>query len=221
MIHLLCEYYLDDIEPTMWSWRQVEIDETLRRNARNSFIDRIHAFADVNIDVDLTKFGPTIVHHKTQKRATFQAFVDYAKSVIPAGDICIIANSDIVFDSTLGLLSQVDLTGRCLALTRYDVALSGEIIFHQDYDSCDSWIFLNPINVVGADYYLGILGCDNNFVIDLRASGLRVYNPCKSIRTLHLHASRRYHMDEHGRRPGMPLKSDNFRTRGITLSEIS
>jgi len=219
MIHLLCEYYLDDVEPTKWSWRQIEIDEALRCNAENRFINCIHAFANANIDP--TKFGSTIIHHVTQERATFQAFINYAKNAIPVGDVCIIANSDIVFDDTLGLLGQIDLTGRCLALTRYDVELNGDIIFHQDYDSCDSWIFLNPINVVDADYYLGILGCDNNFVIDLRAAGLHVYNPCKSIKTLHLHASKRYHMDEHDRRPGMLLKSDNFRMRGITLSEIS
>ena len=217
MIHLLCEYYLDDVGPTMWSWRQMEIDEALRQNNKNRFIDHIHTFADDSLD--LTRFGPNIIHHKTGSRATFQAFIDYAKGVIPSGDTCIIANSDIVFDETLGLLNQISLIGRCLALTRYDVESNGEIVLHPDCDSCDSWIFLNPI-FASANYYLGILGCDNNFVIDLRATGMRVYNPCRSIRTLHLHASGRYHINSDGRRPGMPLKSDDFRTPGITLSEV-
>lgn len=216
MIHLLCEYYLDDTPPTKWSWRQVEIDAALLYNAQNHFIGRIHAFAEPNLNP--TIFGTTITHHPTQHRATFQDFVEYARNAIPTGDICIIANSDIIFDETIGLLTKINLAGRCLALTRYDIEQNGEIVLHPDYDSCDSWIFLNPITV-SVNYQLGILGCDNNFVIDLRAAGLRVYNPCKSIKTLHLHLSRK-RCFKNGQRPSMPLKSDNFRTPGITLEML-
>jgi hypothetical protein len=55
-------------------------------------------------------------------------------------------------------------------------------------DSQDTWIFKGGVNQVsGADFTMGIAGCDNAIAHLLEQHGYNVINPSRTIKTYHLH----------------------------------
>jgi hypothetical protein len=81
----------------------------------------------------------------------------------------------------------------------------------------DSWIFQSPIKNYFCDIQLGILGCDPSIAYYAYCAGLKVYNPCKSIITYHLHQSnvRTYHNlnNYKGQHPFVELKLCDLYTK--------
>jgi hypothetical protein len=80
--------------------------------------------------------------------------------------------------STLGQLRRLDMTGRCLALTRHDVRPQG-LVFQAGAApiSQDAWVWRAPLppTLSEIDFKLGKPGCDNRFAYELRRAGLRVH----------------------------------------------
>jgi len=111
------------------------------------------------------------------------------------GQICILANSDIYFDSTLYYLYSIDMTAKMISLTRYDILKNGQIIFN-DYmaRACqDSWIFESPVpyNSMNIAFELGKPGCDNRIAYEFKSIGWMVINPSKKIITRHIHSTQK------------------------------
>ena len=55
--------------------------------------------------------------------------------------------------------------------------------------SADTWIFKSPLPIFKSDFRLGVSNCDTQVADAARKAGLRVVNPCLSIKTWHLHFS--------------------------------
>ena len=116
-----------------------------------------------------------------------------------AGEVCVIANSDIAFDASLRLVEPLvagDLPVLA-ALTRWDDAagpsMEGRVdpVAWRFYShSQDVWAFVaGRLPAFPADFLLGIPGCESRMAYEAAAAGVRIVDPALSIRTAHLHAS--------------------------------
>ena len=96
MIRLITSYYIDKNKE-----RQLEIDECLKNNIDNVYIDEI---------LLLCESLPNIKHRKIKiietNRPTFKNFLFYINKNTSEDDINILANTDIFFDDSLNDLKQ-------------------------------------------------------------------------------------------------------------------
>jgi hypothetical protein len=116
-----------------------------------------------------------------------------------AGEVCVIANSDIAFDASLRLVEPLvtDTRPVLVALTRWDDAagpsMEGRVdpVAWRFYShSQDAWAFVaGRLPAFPADFLLGIPGCESRMAYEAAVAGVRIVDPALSIRTAHLHAS--------------------------------
>jgi hypothetical protein len=101
--------------------------------------------------------------------------------------INIIANSDIYFNETI-LNVRFIKDKECLALSRWDINENTAVLFDRK-DSQDVWIFNGAVTENIGHFNLGVPGCDNRIMFELKQSGYSISNPAKTIHALHLHSS--------------------------------
>jgi hypothetical protein len=188
--------------------RRLELDTCLINNVYNKSINTILVFVskefykklcspDSKNDTDIMKLirSNKKMYVIINERPTYNEMF-YATNYFP-NDINIIANSDIYFDAeslkTLKAMEWPSTTG--LALTRWDyVKNSAGGMVKETYefldrrDSQDTWMFNGAVKTIpGADFTLGMRGCDNAICHLLSESGYAMFNPSRTIRTYHLH----------------------------------
>lgn len=182
---------------TLWDCpdpaRREELLVCLRRNREDPSIAGIHVF----LEGDGASWGgelpaPRCTIVPLQEYPSFQFLFEYAARHLP-GKIVAIANSDIHFDASLALLRDVDLTGRLIALTRYNagpyLGWNGRA-WERNPLSQDVWIFKAPVGGIETEAKLGWFGCDGLLARDLQRCGIRVWNPSADIHAWHVHARR-------------------------------
>jgi hypothetical protein len=185
MFNLITSYYKSNN-----SDRQKELNECLKKNHTNNLIEKIYLLNDSIYQIDFidnsdNKIVQIVVDGDNKMRLGFDYVIDFANSNLQ-NKKCIISNSDIYFDETLGLLDKYDFAGKFFGLTRYD---DGKII--KKIDSQDCWIFQSPLktDISKCNFKFGHPGCDNRFAHLIKESGYNVINPCLSIKSHHLHSS--------------------------------
>jgi len=197
-VNLFINYYTDKN-----SDRQCELDDCFLRNVENPLIDKIIIFAterDFDNAISLLKAEELVkIRFVTyDKRPTFNDYFKLFQSY--SSDINIIANSDIIIPKqTITKINNKQFDkNTCLALTRYDI-ISGywdskdwsDATFFDRPDSQDTWIFINcdfkAAGIFGADFTLGIAGCDNRIAYLLDENKFTIYNPSLTLQTFHLH----------------------------------
>jgi FkbM family methyltransferase len=175
-------------------WRRAELLECLRRNVANACLQQIHVFIEHPREhTQLVSAYPVLAADKVQliahgRRVTYRDLFEYANRRLP-GRSAIIANADIYFDETLIHLDGVELAGRLLCLSRWDIQPDGSAQLFDRPDSQDAWIFAAPIGNLACDFYLGVPGCDNRLAWEAERAGLVVSNPSRSVMANHLHLS--------------------------------
>lgn len=111
------------------------------------------------------------------------------------GFVCVLANTDIVFNDSASYICSVTKTRTLVAITRWDSPESpcmngvaaGEKFFSRTQDV---WCFVGGEMLdVKADHWLGSPGCENRLVAEAVNSVYAVVNPAFDIRTAHLHSS--------------------------------
>jgi hypothetical protein len=128
------------------------------------------------------------------------------------GQLCVVANTDIIFDETIRLLEPDVDESMFVALTRWDSPVSPRMIGHvlhvpktttfaqkKHYDdfcffagSQDVWAFIATDKVRSApDIPLGIQACDQGVAAWAIAEAFRIINPCLSVKTWHWHKTPR------------------------------
>lgn len=169
--------------------RQAEFDLCLRANLENKYIDRVVLLQE--------PYTGTMTHPKIDLwdipgRMTYLDAVRAADEYI--GEICIIANADIRFDETLGILKHEDFPSRtAFCLSRQDVVEKQFEGQPAGRVSQDAWIFISPIHGVvnfDLDFQLGRPGCDNRFAHEL-SKAYRLRNPSLTINCWHHHGGPR------------------------------
>lgn len=162
--------------------RQRELLQCLRSNLANKYIDSVTVLSQVSLDTIDPKLKVI-----TSERPTYQMMINQANKVSSDNDVVIISNSDIYFDDTILWPHGVNMNATMLALSRWDVASNGAKRLFANEHSQDTWVFKGKINVIGADYFFGVPGCDNRFAHDVERMGYRVKNTAKDIICHHLH----------------------------------
>lgn len=126
------------------------------------------------------------------------------------GQLCVVANTDIIFDDTIRLVEPHVDDKTLVALTRWDsptsprmighiihaprTSMTGEIRHFDDFvffsGSQDSWAFVATEAMRGApEIPLGMQGCDQAIASWAVSQGFRVLDPCLSVRTWHRHGT--------------------------------
>lgn len=180
--------------------RDFEYKTCIRENLNCGSLDKIIIF----ISDDTSQLG--FEHEKLEiiklnERPTFKFLFEWANHNY-LDKVCIIGNTDIIFDDSLKTLSENDLDNKFIALTRWDIIPKDKQLYVQFYNlpwrgdittgmlSQDSWIFKTPIKVDDrSNFLMGKPGCDNRIVQIYHELGYDVKNPSKKVITKHLHDS--------------------------------
>lgn len=186
----------------------------LERNLTNAEIDQIHIFYDTSKDDNdctLLKYLKSKKVHliNIKGRISYGMCFTYANEFF-SGKNVIIANGDIFFNETLGLLKDYDLRDAFMALTRWNVLNNGALELFRQFrngqfckfdseSSQDAWIFKAPIRQFANDsIVMGLMWCDSAIAYQAKIAGMQVINPCYSLQACHLHLSdiRNYDLKE-------------------------
>lgn len=184
--------------------RTSEFLRCLKINAENPYVHRIYVLSedgDIPIDNEKICVIPIV------ERPTYNTFFDNYKIHEPES-VNVLLNTDIVLDyrHTSRLLTIVPK--HLYALSRYEfmdssqdvqtmedilkkpVELFGnhEILKSQFYYSQDTWVVFGYPTV--SDIFtekLGVPNCDGRVAYRFNKLGYKVYNPCLSVFTYHIH----------------------------------
>jgi GT2 family glycosyltransferase len=211
----LCTVWYDAQNPA----RQRELQDCLRRNLDNPHIGQVCLWQDSG-----ARPGPELKLSVREENhpPTFTELFALANAACVPGDVAIIANSDIWFDDTAGLVEKIG-PNQCYALLRRES--DGRLFCSPDGkprpDSQDAWVFRAPLRPVVADFNPGRPRCDNALAHRLWKEGYELNNPAHTIHIHHAHASavRLFNSKQHRvPRPWLYLEATNLEGRGrLTL----
>ncbi len=177
------------IFPEASDQRRNEYRKCLERNASCDFIDEICLLSE-----DAQSPVPVGKNFKIQRipnRPTYQEYFNWISELATYDDISIIANSDIYFEPSLKVLGAYLKPGQSAALSRWDLAATGEPELFNRNDSQDAWVFRGPLKEIRGDFWVGVPRCDNRMLYELKKVGYEVINPSFSVRACHLHTGKR------------------------------
>ena len=193
--NLFVNYYQDKNED-----RTKELNFSLFENLKN---EKINNVVLISTEVDYLKLKyicdndlfKKIIPVITDKRPTFNDYFRLTKKLFNSYDnVNIIANLDIIIplETISNLSNYLTTNNTCLALTRWDINNGDDYknnsTFFDRADSQDCWMFNGGVEqIYGADFTLGICGCDNVSAHLLEQKGYNVINPSRTIKTYHLH----------------------------------
>jgi hypothetical protein len=202
-MNLLIEYF-----KSQNTSRDQEYIFCIKQNISNPLIEKIHVF--ISDESILNENSEKLQIVKLDKRPTFYDLMEYCNLNLE-GQKCIIGNTDIIFDDSIGNLKEFEFENQFIALTRWDLYQKennwyinyyhnlwwnpskdgslneNESIFTSEF-SQDSWIFSSPIKLDDrAKFMMGKPGCDNRISQLMHENGYNVINPSRLIKTLHFH----------------------------------
>lgn len=179
------------------SARRHEITTCLRRNIESPLLDRIVLLNEKpEVFPKSSKVSEVIIG----KRLRYSTVLEWIAAEVPDDVIVAFANADICIDTdSWRSLWSVELSGRFLALLRYDVPVSEDVsdavLFGPRADSQDTWVVkAADVRARGtqwptADIPFGQMGCDNAIAIEMLKKKFLIVNPARSLKTWHFHAS--------------------------------
>mmetsp|Transcript_42556 Transcript_42556/g.131801 ORF Transcript_42556/g.131801 Transcript_42556/m.131801 type:complete len:435 (-) Transcript_42556:60-1364(-) len=193
---------------------------------------------DVN-DVDMEKLR--CVPAPGGKQPTYRTFFEYAMTAM-AGKFVVLANTDVVFDETLGLVDKEHLArgenGMVLSISAAPNKGRYASVFHTEChaspkctlwnfrgwnnggNSWDAYLFqsvpevLSRMNLTHIDIFMNLGGAEKRAGYQLEAvAGMQLSNPCLRVKAFHWHC-RGHKMHENSVRADRPL--DGTALGGIT-----
>jgi hypothetical protein len=176
--------------------RAAELEECLSKNGLNPLITCIYILSEDIIPERIVSLEKVTVI-ETETRPTFSALIKVANNTHPDA-VKIIANTDIYFNETLDLVKIAFKKWKLLALSRWDQVSENKLVYHNNYKSQDVWIFKDTVPENIGNFFMGLPGCDNRLLAELKICGFKVGNPSLDIVSVHLHQSnyRTYNRDE-------------------------
>lgn len=192
--NLFINYYVDKNE-----LRQDELQYCFSQNLNNPVLTKMVVFTTredyEHIAINFSDKLPKIHAIIQESRPTYNDFFQIMQRYFGGDDnINVITNSDIIIPVDTYQMSYLYLTtvANCLALSRWDIIqrdnYTDNSVIYDRADSQDTWIFKGGIRKIdGADFTMGIAGCDNSIAYLLHHAGCVLSNPCRSLKTYHLH----------------------------------
>ena len=182
--------------------REKEINKCLLKNAENPYIQKIYLLNDKIYELPLgpelsKKVEQIIINPDPNYKLRFDDAISFINSYEDClGNICILSNSDIYFEKSLGKIDNQTISNNVYALLRYDENSDSQPSLYSKNgtprnDSQDCWIFKSPLKVDTKllNFEFGTLGCDNVFANIIYNSGIYISNPCLEIKSIHVHCS--------------------------------
>lgn len=195
-VHLISQWYNDSN-----SERFQENLQAVCTNCQNSYVSKYFLFSNENIDLQSEcHYGAKIeiIINDEHSRISMDKIFEFASQSQFIGEIFIFLNLDIFFDESLaGLIrdSWLDYS-RSYFLSRYETVEKENSVTQcsEEYiGSHDSIVFRSPLPkllINRCQYQLGSWGIENRIMWEFNYFGIQVRNPCKSIRSWHLHNSK-------------------------------
>lgn len=182
LINLYFEYYSHKIQQ-----RKKEIDDCIIHNLKLNF-NNFYIFCPTEHKQELLKIidnqnNITIIEDDARK--TFQDIFDFSNT--KNGAINITLNNDIKLTDNIVCVNIADNDFYCLS--RWESENDLQPFCHRTCDSQDVWIWKNKNKITNANFYFGILGCDNKLALLAREAGYAVKNPAYTYKTFHNHSS--------------------------------
>lgn len=168
-----------------------ELAMCLEKNRACKEIDHIYLMIDDDAEVDISDGRVTVL--KFDHRPTYIDWVRLSYEYC-GSNVSVLANADIYFDASVSRFSELfrhDPTG-FVALSRYELLGSETTLHPNPHWSQDVWAFLpeksaNPARDNNLNFPLGVPRCDNKVAYVFGVYGHTVYNPCRQIRSVHVH----------------------------------
>jgi hypothetical protein len=182
--------------------RAAEFRECLRRNLACSHIAKAVVLADKSpnwVDPD-----PRVRVIAMAAPPQYNDLVSVA-NLDHKGEVCIIANPDLYFDETLGLLDGINWDNLLICLSHTESngkapfwnhphpETFGEAKYHWPNNSQGAWMFKAPLPDfrppwrMSMDFPMGVPGCDNRIAYEAGMSKIRTRNPWPEVRAWHMH----------------------------------
>lgn len=198
IVIITSDYFCKDIK------RRREIRQVFNCNIKLNFIKRYIVLFESFDELSASdKAEYNYLNHEKVEVINSVGRQNYADLFAIAKDqshdsICVIANSDMIFDATLNRLQEFNFTNKSLlALSRWEPEQNDESCYstpknirHDMTWSYDSYIFQPQLDVdleTIRDIKIGLGGCDNLLVKRLIVDNLiRVENPVFDIRSYHV-----------------------------------
>ena len=179
--------------------RQAEFDLCLRHNLACDAIDQLVLLID---DGHIPPMAhPKLLIRRFDSRPTYLQWLDLTDG-LPAGQLSILANTDIYFDETLPKVQTALATiGRFLALSRYEKVADTLQRHNNPKWSQDVWGLrtgqaLGPSLRKSLDIPLGVPRCDNKIAYLFAVHGWAIHNPMNDVRTVHVHETQQRHYNK-------------------------
>lgn len=182
--------------------RRAELDLCLAKNRANDVFDHIYLMVDDDSVVDTSDGRVTVI--PVIDRPTYKDWTELTEAYCP-DHISILANADIYFDSTI--LRLVDLFRHdptaFVALSRYELVGDNATLHSNPHWSQDTWAYYpakasNPDRDQRLNFPLGVPRCDNKVAYVFGVYGHEIYNPCKDVRSIHVHETGLRNYDKKG-----------------------
>lgn len=182
MINLFVEYYEDP-----HTIRKNEIILSISHNAKFDYIKNVYILTTDTNKANTYFQGRKYNIIQMQNRSTFQNIFDFANSVAHENDICITMNNDIVLTKNFQKFDIPHDTFYCIS--RFENSNAKHPFRYEFGDSQDLWAWKGLNRITDANFYYGLLGCDN--MIAFLASNVynKVLNPAYTYKTIHNHKS--------------------------------
>ena len=185
--------------------RADELRHCLERNLDSGLFARIILLVDD--DTALHRPDRRLSILRLDRRPTYLDWVQESRRRCP-GQISVLANSDIYFDDSIGLLLDLfeHKPDAFIALSRFDQAGDAFTPHSDPHWSQDTWAFLPREDDDGMhdkqfDIPLGAPRCDNKIAYVFATQGYCVFNPFPFIRSIHVHETNlRYYSKKGDRR---------------------
>ncbi|KAF9994007.1 putative ATP-dependent RNA helicase ddx49, partial [Entomortierella chlamydospora] len=190
--------------------RASELDVSLASLVANPIVNQVHVLIEPK-DEPLPSFAaynPKVIQHQFPHRPLVGDFLLFICDHQELHDHRIFfANSDIFFDTSLDYFTKIsdkvfDSTFYAITRLEFDPSVGLTYAPLDSYGSSDTWVFkpraicedkirLQMI-VSNLNYTLGHLGGENRMLYEIRRQypKLNWVNPCKSVRTIHIHDSK-------------------------------
>lgn len=195
MINIISTFYISKYSSSLDILRSKELEECLIKNLENSLIEKIHLFVDdddaLNRLKELSNNSDKTVVISVGTKPKYNDFFKYIINNLQ-NKICMITNSDIyLYECHQKLIENLKTEKMCYALTRYEYDMSHPLIdnycgSHDCYIFNSSFIDENIINN-HTDFFQNFPGIETHIIKALCDHGLKVCNPCKQIKIVHLH----------------------------------
>jgi len=185
--------------------RADELRHCLDRNLDSGLFARIILLVDD--DTALHRPDRRLSILRLDRRPTYLDWVQESRRRCP-GQISVLANSDIYFDDSIGLLLDLfeQKPDAFIALSRFDKVGDAFTPHSDPHWSQDTWAFLPRADDDGMhdkqfDIPLGAPRCDNKIAYVFATQGYNVFNPFPFIRSIHVHETNlRYYSKKGDRR---------------------